>query len=55
MAAVDHALDFTPSLTEACTAAAEAFLSRYVIDALAFAEEEARTNPIVAARRGVHA
>ena len=55
MAGVDHAFDFTPSLTEVCTAAAEAFLSRYVIDAQAFAEEEARTNPIVAARRGVHA
>lgn len=55
MAAVDHAFDFTPSLAEVCTAAAEAFLSRHVIDAPAFAEEEARTNPIAAARRAVHA
>ena len=55
MAAVDHAFDFTPSLAEVRTAAAEAFLSRHVIDAPAFAEEEARTNPIAAARRAVHA
>ena len=55
MAGVDHAFDFTPSLTEVCTAAAEAFLSRHVIDPPAFAEEEARTNPIAAARRAVHA
>ena len=54
LAGVDHAFDFTSSLTEASTAAAEAFLSRYVVDPSAFAEEEARTNPIAAARRGVH-
>jgi acetyl esterase/lipase len=55
LAGVDHAFDFTPSLTEACATVAEAFLSRHVIDAPAFAEDEARTNPIVAARLGVHA
>lgn len=55
LAGVDHAFDFTSSLTEACTAAAEAFLSRYVVDPSAFAEEVARTNPIAAARRGAHA
>ena len=55
VAGVDHAFDFTPSLTEACAAAADAFLSRYVVNPSGFAEEEARTNPIAAARRGVHA
>jgi len=55
MAGVDHAFDFTASLAEVCTTAAEAFLSRYVIDPQGFAKEEARTNPIVAARQSAHA
>ncbi len=54
MAGADHNFDTTPSLIEVCTAAAEAFLSRYVIDPRAFAEEEARTNPFAAIRQGVH-
>lgn len=55
MCGVDHAFDFTPSLSAVCTAVAESFLDRCVIDPSRFAEEEARTNPIAAARLGAHA
>jgi acetyl esterase/lipase len=52
IAGVDHSFVFVPSLTELCAAAAESFLSRHVIDPEGFAEEEARANPIAAARGG---
>jgi acetyl esterase/lipase len=55
IAGVDHSFVFVPSLSEGCAAVAESFLSRYVIDPQAFAEEETRVNPIAAARRGAEA
>lgn len=53
MSGADHAFDFMPILGEVCTTASEAFLRRHVVDPEAFAEEEARANPIIAMRRGL--
>lgn len=55
IAGVDHEFDATPTLTDVCVTAVESFLCRLVIDPVAFREEEAATNPIVAMRRAMQA
>jgi acetyl esterase/lipase len=52
MSGGEHAFDYMPVLGEVCIAASDAFLRRHIIDPRAFAEEEARMNPIIAMRRG---